>query len=129
MAQIKIFGNREQLDPLKERLSHVIHSVMMDVLGLPETKKFHRYFPMDAEDFIFPPDRSAAYTIIEISMFEGRTAETKRELIVQLFKQMNEELELSVNDVEITIFETPRSQWGIRGLPGDELELNYNVQV
>ena len=31
--------------------------------------------------------------------------------------------------VEITIFETPRGHWGIRGLPGDELDLNYTVQV
>jgi hypothetical protein len=33
------------------------------------------------------------------------------------------------NDVEITIFETPRENWGIRGLPGDELPLNYKVDV
>lgn len=37
--------------------------------------------------------------------------------------------EISVNDVEITIFETPKENWGIRGLPGDELALNYKVEV
>jgi len=31
--------------------------------------------------------------------------------------------------VEITITETPRSNWGIRGLPADELELSYKVDV
>ena len=51
MAQIKVFGMREQLNPMKVQLSTVIHSVLMDVLGLPENKKFQRYFPMDAEDF------------------------------------------------------------------------------
>jgi len=129
MAQIKIFGIREQLNPIKEQLSNVIHSVLMDVLGLPETKRFHRYFPMDAEDFQYPPDRSAAYTIVEISMFEGRSVETKKDLIQQLCKQINEKLMLSVHDLEITIFETPRAHWGIRGMTGDELELNYNVEV
>jgi phenylpyruvate tautomerase PptA (4-oxalocrotonate tautomerase family) len=101
----------------------------MDVLGLPENKKFQRYFPLDAEDFQYPPDRSAAYTIVEISMFEGRSMETKKDLIQQLYKQIHEKLLLPVHDLEITIFETPRAHWGIRGLPGDELELNYNVEV
>ncbi|WP_337032988.1 tautomerase family protein [Paenibacillus illinoisensis] len=129
MAQIKVFGIREQLNPMKIQLSTVIHSVLMDVLGLPENKKFHRFFPMDAVDFQYPPDRSAAYTIVEISMFEGRSMETKKDLIQQLYKQIHEKLLLSVHDLEITIFETPRAHWGIRGLPGNELELNYNVEV
>lgn len=129
MAQIKVFGIREQLNPMKIQLSTVIHSVLMDVLGLPENKKFHRFFPMDAVDFQYPPDRSAAYTIVEISMFEGRSMETKKDLIQQLYKQIHEKLLLSVHDLEITIFETPRAHWGIRGLPGNELDLNYNVEV
>ncbi|SDK66657.1 4-oxalocrotonate tautomerase family enzyme [Paenibacillus sp. OK060] len=129
VAQIKVYGLGEYLNPLKEQLSQVIHSVMVDVVGLPENKKFQRYFPMNTDDFLFPSDRSAGYTIIEISMFEGRTDQVKKELIQQLFTRMNEQLKLSPNDVEITIFETPRSHWGIRGLPGDELDLSYKVEV
>ncbi|WP_336780733.1 tautomerase family protein [Paenibacillus illinoisensis] len=129
MAQIKVFGIREQLNPMKEQLAIVIHSVLMDVLGLPENKKFQRYFPMDAENFQYPPDRSAAYTIVEISMFEGRSMETKKDLIQQLYKQIQEKLQLSFHDLEITIFETPRAHWGIRGMSGDELMLNYKVEV
>jgi hypothetical protein len=32
-------------------------------------------------------------------------------------------------DVEITITETPKYNWGIRGMIGDELKLNYKVEV
>ena len=39
------------------------------------------------------------------------------------------EFNTSPQDIEITIFETPRHNWGIRGLPGDELTLTYNVNV
>ncbi len=31
--------------------------------------------------------------------------------------------------LEITLFETPCHAWGIRGLPGDEIGLNYKVEV
>ncbi len=32
-------------------------------------------------------------------------------------------------DIEITISETPMENWGIRGMPGDELALNYKVKI
>ncbi len=129
MGQVKIYGIKEVLNANKKRLSEIIHSCMTDALKLPAEKKFHRFFPMDREDFAFPDDRSEAYTIIEISLFEGRSAESKKKLIELLFKRTSEDLALHPNDLEITIFETPASDWGIRGVPGDELKLNYRVNV
>jgi len=129
MAQIKIYGVKDRLNPIKEVLSNVIHSCMMEALELPSDKKFHRFFPMDQENFHYANERTDAYTIIEISMFEGRATETKKQLITLLFERLNSELNISPKDLEITIFETPKHNWGIRGLPGDELALNYNVNV
>lgn len=129
MAQVKIFGLREHMNPIKERLSEIIHSCVMEAFKLPSDKKFHRFFPMDKEDFLFATGRTEAYTIIEVSIFEGRSVETKKQLIRLLFERIQKELRISSQDIEITIFETPKSNWGIRGLPGDELQLNYNVNL
>ena len=38
-------------------------------------------------------------------------------------------LNLGANDIEITVFETPKHCWGIRGKTGDELALSYKVEV
>lgn len=65
MAQIKIYGQRTQLDRVRPELSDAIHACAMEALGLPRGKRFHRFIPIDAEDFIFPEDRSDRYTIIE----------------------------------------------------------------
>ncbi len=129
MAQIKIYGLRENLNPIKRKLSDIIHDCVMETLSLPSDKCFHRFFPLDREDFYYPPDRSDRYTIIEISMFEGRSDESKKNLIRTLIKRLNDGLSISPQNVEITIFETPRLNWGIRGVPGDELGLNYKVEV
>ncbi len=129
MAQIKIYGLKEQLESRRAMRSNVIHACAVDALGLPSDKRFHRFFPMEKADFIFPAGRSADYTIIEISMFVGRSVEAKKHLIVLLFKRIASELQIDANDIEITIFEMPRHNWGIRGKPGDELELTYNVTV
>lgn len=129
MGQIKVYGIKENLNPIKETLSNVIHSCMVEALKFPADKKFHRFFPMDKEDFYFPSGRTGAYTIIELSMFEGRTIKAKKLLINLLFERIEGQLNISPQDVEITIFETAKHNWGIRGLPGDELELNYKVTV
>lgn len=62
-------------------------------------------------------------------MFEGRSVEAKKNLIRLLFRRFGEELGIEPNDVEITIFETPKANWGFRGLPGDEHVLDYKVDV
>jgi phenylpyruvate tautomerase PptA (4-oxalocrotonate tautomerase family) len=129
LAQIKIYGLREHLDAAKMQLSDVIHACIVEALKLPADKRFHRFLALDPSDFIYPAGRSERYTIIEISMFEGRSDEAKKLLIHLLFEQLNTELNLSAQDVEITIFETPRQNWGIRGMAGDELNLNYDVKV
>ncbi len=129
MAQIKIYGVKEQLNPIKGQLSDVIHSCVVDALSFPVEKRAHRFFPLEAEDFYYPVGRSPRYTIIEISMFEGRTVETKKRLIRLLFEKVEQELGLKPEDLEITITETPKHNWGFRGQSGDEIGLNYKVEV
>lgn len=128
MSQVRIYGHREALATSRGAISDAVHSCLMDALGLPETKRFQRFFPMDSEDFIHPADRSERYTIIEISMFSGRSAEAKRRLIQLLFERL-EGIGIAPQDVEITIFESPAANWGIRGVSADELTLNYDVNV
>lgn len=129
MAQIKIYGLASSLRPLRARLSDTIHSCLVDALELPADKRFHRFIALEPEDFIYPPGRSERYTILELSMFEGRTVATKKRLIGLLFERLQQQLGIAPADVEITITETPRHNWGIRGVPGDELGLTYEVKI
>ncbi|RUT33423.1 tautomerase family protein [Paenibacillus zeisoli] len=129
MAQIKVYGIKEHLKPLQGELSSVIHGCVVDAFQYPVGKRFHRFIHLEQEDFLFSEDRSDKYTIIEISIFEGRSVESKKKLITLLFERISSELYIEPNDIEITIFETPKHNWGIRGLPGDELQLNYKVNV
>ena len=129
MAQVKIYGLRESLDPIKAQLSDVIHSCVVDALQFPQDKRAHRFFPLNPDDFYYPSGRTTKYTIIEISMFEGRSVETKKYLIRLLFERAHQQLNILPQDLEITITETPKHNWGFRGMPGDEIDLNYKVEV
>ncbi len=58
---------------------------------------------MSAEDFVWGFERSGRYTLIEIAMFEGRSAEAKPALLRGLFSHLRDDVGLVPNDVEITI--------------------------
>ena len=127
---IVIYGIDEKLDPIKARLSDVIHGCMQSVLGMPEDKRAHRFVPMPREDFYFPGGRTDAYTVIEVNMMAGRRAETQKKLIKTLFKEIESRLSIDPADVEITISEQPPHCWGFRGMTGDEAaDLKYRVDV
>lgn len=129
MAQIKIYGLKSALEGQQIGISNAIHAAVVETLALPQEKRFHRFMALGENEFFFPTDRSERYLIIEISMFEGRGVETKKALIRALFQKLEAEVGIVAQDVEITIFETPRSNWGIRGQCGDELWLSYTVEV
>ena len=128
MSQVKVYGLRSQIDSLKQQLSDVIHGCIVEALQYPIDKCAQRFFPLDAADFFYPSGRTERYTILEISMFEGRSVDAKKQLIRLLFERV-QTLGITPQDLEITIFETPKHNWGFRGLPGDEHQLNYKVEV
>lgn len=128
MAQLVVYGHAAALRPRIAELSDALHAAAVEALQLPSEKRFHRFVPLDPGCFITPPDRGPDYTIVEVSMFEGRTTETKKAYLRAIFARLGE-LGIAPNDVEVTITETPRSNWGIRGVPGDELALSYRVEM
>ena len=128
MPQTKVYGLKTHLNPIKVQLSNLIHSCIVEALSYPIEKKFQRFFPLEPEDFYYSEDRSSAYTIIEISLIEGRSIVAKKQLIRLLYERL-EPIGISGNDLEVTLFENPAHNWGFRGLPGDEHKLNYNVNV
>jgi phenylpyruvate tautomerase PptA (4-oxalocrotonate tautomerase family) len=128
MAQIRIYA-KHGLKAQQCVLSDAIHGAVVEALRYPLEKRFHRFFWLNDDDFVHPPDRSADYVIIEISMFDGRSVEAKKHLIYALYERIAAAAGIAAFDIEITIFETPRHAWGIRGLPGDEIGLDYRIDV
>lgn len=129
MAQIKIYGRKSALENRKLPISNAIHRVVVDVLKMPTEKRFHRFFEMENDDFLFPSEKSERYLILEIAMMSGRTVETKKRLVKALFANLESEIGLENGDLEIQIIESPPENWGFRGQTGDEIALGYKIEV
>jgi phenylpyruvate tautomerase PptA (4-oxalocrotonate tautomerase family) len=129
VTQVKVYGRDHWLPAARPAISGAIQAAVVSALQYPPEKWVHRFFPMSEDDFVWGFDRSDRYTIVEVSMFTGRSPEAKRRLIMGLFANLQEAVGLDPNDLEITIVETPRENWGIRGLPGNEVGLDYRIDV
>ena len=84
---------------------------------------------LEDEDMLFPDTKSEHYTIIEIMMMQGRSEERRKNLIKALFVNIEKELDIAKTDIEICIIESPACNWGFSGMCGDEIKLNYKVNV
>lgn len=129
MVQIVIFGRRDVHAGQRAAISEAIHAAAQDALQLPAAKRFHRFVWLDAEDFCYPDDRSDRYLIVEVSMFAGRSVAAKKAFLRAVAANLEAVCGITPQDIEITITETPRENWLIRGLPADELALPYTVEV
>ena len=129
MSQIKVYGLKTNLKNIKSQLSDIIHYCVVEALSFPKNKRAHRFINLEKEDFYYPEGRTDKYIIIEIMMIAGRTVTTKKNLIKMLFKEIHEQLHISTTDIEIVILESPASNWGFRGMTGDEVSLNYKIEV
>jgi len=129
MAQFKIYGRIEQLRQHHRAIGDLVHRAAVRTLGLPDDKRFHRFIGLEDWQLDAPRDRSERYLILEILMFTGRTRETRKALVRALMEELSSGLGLAPVDIEVTLVESPRENWGIRGQHGDELGLSYVVDV
>ncbi|MGD0244664.1 MAG: tautomerase family protein [Streptosporangiaceae bacterium] len=58
-----------------------------------------------------------------------RSSSARRALIAELFSRVEAQAGISPRSPEITITETPKANWGIRGQNAADLTLNYRVDV
>lgn len=58
-----------------------------------------------------------------------RVGAAKRQLISELFRRIEDGTGIRPHSVEITIVETPKANWGIRGMNAQDLSLGCTVEL
>ena len=68
--------------------------------------------------------------LIEISMFLGRTKDTKKKLYQTIVNSLEINGLIEKEKILITLNEQPVENWGVRGgIPADEIDLGFNVKI
>ncbi|MCR4649898.1 MAG: tautomerase family protein [Lachnospiraceae bacterium] len=68
----------------KKALLDCIHEGLLEAIGIEDWDRFQRIIEIDKEDFEIPSGKTENFTIIEITLFPGRTKEQKKDLIERI---------------------------------------------
>jgi phenylpyruvate tautomerase PptA (4-oxalocrotonate tautomerase family) len=113
----------------QQQLIDATHTALVEALKVPEHDKLIRFVEHRPEHFITPPGTSDNYTLVEISLFPGRSLDAKRKLYQGIIKRFGA-LGIAPNDIFIVLHESPLDNWGIRGgVPASEVDLGFKVNV
>ncbi len=114
----------------KEALLGSVNSALVEALKIPEHNRIQRLYELLAEDFKVSPNRTGnMVTLIEVTIFPGRSYDVKRALYQALVRNLGE-LGGPQTDVSAVLREPPMENWGIRGgVPANEVDLGFKVEV
>ena len=106
-----------------------VQSALREALRLPEWDRTLRLFEHEPSHFAVPPGRGPRYTLVEVTMFAGRSLEAKRALYRGIVRNLGR-LGVPADDIKITLLEVPPENWGIcGGHPASEVDLGFEIKV
>ena len=115
MPIVKIDIKKGKDPDFKKKLLDIVHHSIMEALDIPDWDRFQRINEYDPGCFETPEEKTDDFMIIEITMFQGRTKEQKKDLIEKLAANISCGLSVKPTDIFVVIKDPPDENWGLAG--------------
>lgn len=103
---------------------------MVEAIKIPDYDRFQRLYELENNNFEVPETKTDNVTIIEITMFKGRTINAKKNLYKTIVDNLAQNPGIYGNDITIVLYEPPLENWGVRGgKPANEVDSGFNITV
>jgi phenylpyruvate tautomerase PptA (4-oxalocrotonate tautomerase family) len=113
----------------KAGLLNAIHAAAVEALRIPDEDRTQILTEHPADAFDIPPGKGERFTLVEITMFAGRSLDAKRHLYRAVVRNLGR-LGVPPSDVLIALREVALENWGIRGgTPASDVDLGFEVDV
>ena len=129
LARIDILEGRTAED--KRAIVEGVRGALSEALRAPPEDPLVRLAEYPAEHFTLPyPDRhSDRFTLVEVTMFAGRSMETKRRLYDAVVRRLGA-AGVPAEDVLIVLHEPPMNDWAVNGgIPAGEADVGFEVEI
>jgi phenylpyruvate tautomerase PptA (4-oxalocrotonate tautomerase family) len=120
MPFVTINSRKKRTPGEKHLISDAIQGALVSI-GVPPTDRFHRFFELEPEDFIFDtsyPDlqtpRSDAFMLIQVVFSVGRSVKVKRQFLDALMNSFKT-TGIEPNDVMVVFQEVSWENWAFSG--------------
>ena len=128
MPSSRLETNAGWIDGRHAEIVAAVQRALIEGIRIPDTDRCIRILEYPAGTFYAPPDRGPAYSVLEISMFAGRSREAMGRLYAALQRELGA-FGLAEGDLKVIIHDVPFDNWGLRGKPADPATLTFKVNV
>lgn len=98
----------------KKKVLDAVHTALVNAIQIEDWDRFQRLYEIE-DEFFEANEKTDKFTIIEITMFQGRTKEQKAGIYEEITRELKGNLEIQPSDVFIVINEPPNENWGLAG--------------
>ena len=129
MPLIRVEIREGWLSAEKAGLLEAIHAAAVEALRIPDEDRTQILTEHPADAFEIPPGKGERFTLVEITMFAGRSLDAKRHLYRAVVRNLGR-LGIPPSDVVIVLHEVALQNWGIRGgTAASDVDLGFEVDV
>lgn len=105
-----------------------VHAALVEAFRIPEQDRnqlLHEHDPAH-----FESAKGAAFTLVEITVFPGRSDQAKRTLYAALVRNLERAPGIPPEKVLIVLHEAPLVNWGVRGgQAAADVDLGFRLDV
>jgi phenylpyruvate tautomerase PptA (4-oxalocrotonate tautomerase family) len=106
-----------------------IHAALVEAFKIPVQDRHQLLVEHDADHFEIQADRTAAFTLVEIVAFPGRSASAKRALFHGIARNL-EAAGIAPGDVFVVLVEPPLENWSPRnGVSSADVKPPFKLDV
>ena len=114
----------------KKALLDGVHAALVHTLKNPGDDRNQRLHELAAENYERRPGRTDKFTLVEITLFAGRSMDAKRSLYKSILENLGRDPKIDGNDIMIVLHEVPLENWGIKGgKPASEVDLGFKINI
>ncbi|MFX1276496.1 MAG: tautomerase family protein [Promethearchaeota archaeon] len=130
MVLVKVEIIKGKTKEYKNALLNGIHEALVNALKIPDNERTQRLYELEPDNFEIMTNKTELYTLIEITMFQGRSDNAKKHLFNEIVDNLAKSPGINGNDIIIVIYEPPLKNWGIRGgKPASEVDLGFKIDI
>lgn len=100
----------------KKTVLDAVHVALENAIQIENWDRFQRLYEIEDDLFERSESKTDKFTMIEITMFPGRTKEQKSKLYKEIVKELNQRLGIEPTDIFIVINEPSNENWGLAGI-------------
>jgi phenylpyruvate tautomerase PptA (4-oxalocrotonate tautomerase family) len=118
------------VEPKRRRdIIQAVNGAIIEALKVPNDTHPTRLCAYDPDTFLIPKESSDRFTLVEITIYPGRSLETRRSLYKAVVDRLGA-LGIDPLDVRVVLYEVPLENWGLRGgIPASEIDLGFEIAI